>query len=168
MPLFTPDFILRDVTRITPEFLQQQGIEALVLDVDNTLTTHSSQHLSDEVEAWLATMHSAGIKMMMASNNYEKRVAPFAEKIGLDYTSFCCKPTAKWLRAAKRKWGLPKDKMAIVGDQIFTDGFAGHFAGVRVLLVQPIAGDTEAQIRFKRILEKPFINRYYRRGGKLL
>lgn len=120
------------------------------------------------MEQWLDTMREAGIHMMVASNNYKKRVAPFAAKIGLDYASFCCKPLPKWIRAAKRSWGLPKEKMALVGDQIFTDALAGHFAGVKVFLVQPLGEDPQAGIRFKRRLEKPFIDRYYKNGGKLL
>lgn len=168
MPVFTPEFIFKDVTCITPAFLEEQGIEALVLDVDNTLTGHGSQHVSPEVEAWIATMRAAGIKMMIASNNYKRRVAPFAAKLGLEYASFCCKPFPKWLHTANRKWNLPKDKMALVGDQIFTDAWAGHSAGVKVFLVQPIYEDPKAGIRFKRLLERPFINKYYRRGGKLL
>lgn len=148
--------------------MQEKGIVALVLDVDNTLTGHGSQHLSEEVARWLDTMRAAGIRMMVASNNYKKRVAPFAAQIGLDYASFCCKPFPKWLLAAKRKWGLPKDKMALVGDQIFTDALAGHFGGVRVLLVRPIYEDPKPTIRFKRRLEKPFIDRYFKQGGALL
>lgn len=168
MALLSPDFIFRDVTRITPEFLHEQGIRALVLDVDNTLAEHGSQHLRPEVEQWLVQMRAAGIRLMIASNNVEDRVAPFARKLGLDYLSFCCKPSPRWLVAAKRKWGLHRREMALVGDQIFTDAWAGALYGVRVLLVRPMAEDPKIGIRFKRRLEKPFLLRYYRNGGKLL
>ncbi len=168
MRVFTPEYIFRNVTHITPAFLHEQGVEALVLDVDNTLTGHGSQELGADVAAWLDIMRAAGIRMMVASNNYKKRVEPFANKIGLDYASFCCKPLPKWLRAAKRKWGLPRSHMALVGDQIFTDGLAGHFGGVRVFLVQPLAEAETFGIRLKRWLEKPFLRRYYGQGGQLL
>ena len=36
--LLTPEYIFRAIEAITPEFLRQHGITALVLDVDNTLT----------------------------------------------------------------------------------------------------------------------------------
>ena len=41
--LVTPEYVFKDVTRITPAFLAQMGIRALVLDVDNTLTEDRSQ-----------------------------------------------------------------------------------------------------------------------------
>ena len=50
---------LRSVTHITPEFLAQKGIRALVLDIDNTLTADRSQELPEEVAGWLAT-HAQG------------------------------------------------------------------------------------------------------------
>ena len=36
--LITPEYVFKDVTHITPEWLAQKGIRALVLDIDNTLT----------------------------------------------------------------------------------------------------------------------------------
>ncbi len=168
MRIFTPEHIFRDVTHITLEFLQAQGIRALVLDVDNTLTRHDSQEVSAEVLEWLALMQAAGVKLMLASNNFQERVQPFAERLGLPFASFCCKPSPRWFLAAKRRWQLPRADMALVGDQIFTDALAGHLAGVKVLLVKPLAEDFKLTIRLKRRLEAPFLARYYRKGGKLL
>ena len=36
--LITPEYVFQDVTHITPEWLAEKGIRALVLDIDNTLT----------------------------------------------------------------------------------------------------------------------------------
>ena len=45
--LITPEYVFKDVTHITPEFLAGKGIRALVLDIDNTLTADRSQELPD-------------------------------------------------------------------------------------------------------------------------
>ena len=45
----TPEYVFKDVTHITPEWLAAKGIRALVLDIDNTLTADRSQDLPDEV-----------------------------------------------------------------------------------------------------------------------
>ncbi|MFV0413414.1 MAG: YqeG family HAD IIIA-type phosphatase [Oscillospiraceae bacterium] len=168
MRLLTPHFIFKNVTRITPAFLQQQGIKALVLDVDNTLTEHGSQLLRPEIENWLATMRENGVRLGIVSNNFEKRVGPFAGKLGLDYVSFSCKPFPRGLAVMRRKWGVQRSEMALVGDQIYTDALAARLYGVRVLLVKPLAEDIKPGIRFKRHLEAPVISRYYKKGGKLL
>ena len=57
----TPEYVFKDVTHITPEWLAAKGIRALVLDIDNTLTADRSQDLPDEVAGWLAQMKEAGI-----------------------------------------------------------------------------------------------------------
>ncbi len=82
--LITPEYVFKDVTHITPEWLAQKGIRALVLDIDNTLTADRSQELPDEVAGWLA-MRKAGVRLTIVSNGAEKRVRPFAQKLGLAY-----------------------------------------------------------------------------------
>lgn len=168
MPFLTPKYIFADITHITLQFLKKNDIRALVLDVDNTLTEHGSQELRPDIEEWLYQMQAAGIRMMIASNNTKERVAPFAEKLGLDYVSFCCKPSPIFWFSARRKWKLPRKNIALIGDQLFTDALAGHLSGVPVLLVRPMAEDPKFSVRFKRKLEAPFILKYYNKGGKLL
>ena len=43
--LLTPEIIFKQVESITPDYLQKNGITALVLDVDNTLTADGSQQI---------------------------------------------------------------------------------------------------------------------------
>ena len=113
-------------------------------------------------------MRAAGVRLMLASNNTKRRVAPFAARLGLGYASFCCKPSPLWLLAARRRWGLPRRAIALVGDQIFTDLLAGTLYGATVLLVRPMYQDIKPTIRLKRKLEKPLLMRYYKKGGQLL
>mgnify|MGYP000680110302 CR=1 FL=1 len=74
--LITPEYVFKDVTHITPEFLAGKGIRALVLDIDNTLTADRSQELPEEVAEWLEAMRRAGVKLTIVSNGAEKRVRP--------------------------------------------------------------------------------------------
>ena len=168
MSLIVPQHLFRNVTHISLPFLKRNGIRGLVLDVDNTLTAHDSQEISPAVEKWLKVMKRGGIRLMLGSNNTRKRVAPFARRLGLEYVSFCCKPAPIWLLRAMRRWKLPKNAIALVGDQLFTDQLAGSLYGARVLVVRPMYEDPKPTVRFKRKLEKMFLLRYYRRGGKLL
>lgn len=164
----TPEYLFRNASAITPAFLHEKGITALVLDVDNTLTAHNSQQLPPNISEWLQNMRAAGIQMIIASNNEEKRVRPFAQQIGLDYVAMSCKPLTFGLAKARKKFGVPRSQMAIVGDQLFTDRLAGSLYGIKALVVMPMAQDIKKGILFKRKLEQPFLNRYYHKGGTLL
>ena len=64
----TPEYVFKDVTHITPEWLAAKGIRALVLDIDNTLTADRSQDLPDEVAGWLAQMKAAGVGLTIVSS----------------------------------------------------------------------------------------------------
>ena len=168
MPLLAPTVVFRRASAITPQYLQNRGIRALVLDVDNTLTAHDSQHLPADIAAWLEAMKAAGMQMMIVSNNNAARVAPFAARLGLPFCSMACKPFFPGLARARRAFGVQKCEMALVGDQIYTDVLAANLYGIPMLTVLPMYADSKAGIRFKRRLEAPIFARFYRRGGTIV
>ena len=166
--LLTPEYIFKNVEAITPAFLQQLGVTALVLDVDNTLTGDGSQQLDDSVSAWLDTMRAAGVSLTIVSNNTDRRVRPFATRIGLAWVPMACKPLPIGLMGARRRLGVTRHQMAMVGDQIFTDRLAAGLFGIRCLYVMPrTPHEKNRGVRLKRKLEPPFIRKYFEKGGKL-
>ena len=146
----TPEYVFKDVTHITPEWLAAKGIRALVLDIDNTLTADRSQDLPDEVAGWLAQMKAAGVGLTIVSNGAEKRVRPFA------------------LMVARHRMGVKRREMAMVGDQLYADRMAAALYGIPGLMVIPRGPDLGAQVVLKRKWEKKHWQAYYDRGGKTL
>ena len=69
---------------------------------------------------------------------------------------------------ARRRLGVKRRQMAMVGDQLYTDRMAAALYGIPALMVVPRGPDLGAHVRFKRKLEKPFWKKYYDRGGKTL
>ena len=69
MSVFRPQYIFEKTTKITPEFLKEIGVENLLLDVDNTLTTHDNPDPSPGIPQWIEQMKAAGIKMVIISEN---------------------------------------------------------------------------------------------------
>ena len=89
---FKPTYVFDKVGEITPEFLQKKGIKGLILDLDNTLTTHNNPVPPKSSLDWIDIMKAAGIKLIIVSNNHAPRVTPFAEQLGLDFVSEGKKP----------------------------------------------------------------------------
>ena len=166
--LLTPEYVYKDVTHITPAVLAELGITALVLDVDNTLTGDESQRLEPEVQQWLDDMRAANISLTVVSNNRAERVQPFADRIGLAWVPRACKPLTKGLKVAQARLKVEKRQMAMVGDQLFTDRLAAALFGIPCLVVLPRTKDRHLTILIKRWLEKPFMKRYFAKGGKVL
>lgn len=152
--LLKPEIKLDKVTDISLNILKKYNIDALILDVDNTLSTHHGQVLTDGLTEWLQTMHSNGIKLMILSNSKEARVKPFAEKISLPYISLGLKPLPFGYIRALKALGTKRKTTAIVGDQIFTDVLGGRMTGVRTILLTPIKLETTAGFKFKRKIER--------------
>ncbi len=165
MPLFTPDLLKNRITDITLEDLRALGVRGLLLDVDNTLTTHGSQALDPAVRQWLEAMAEQGIALTVVSNGMPKRVEPFAKKIGLRHIAFACKPFPLGFWRGARRLGLKRRECAAVGDQTFTDILGSRLAGVRSIQLLPIRLEHQPTLRFKRMLERKILRRYCRKHG---
>lgn len=157
--MFKATYVFDKVGEITPEFLNKNDIKGLLLDLDNTLTTHNNPIPPQTSLDWLDEMKSAGIKLMIVSNNSAERVKPFAEALGLHFVPKGKKPLTFGYTQAIKELGLPKKNVAAVGDQIFTDILGSNLKGIRSCFVFPIEPETSLPFRFKRACEKPFLPR---------
>ncbi|MEG2813291.1 MAG: YqeG family HAD IIIA-type phosphatase [Oscillospiraceae bacterium] len=167
MAIFSPNLLLKDVTYIDKKLLNKHNIKALILDVDNTLTTHGSQHIEKKIYDWLYQMEELKIKMMIVSNNTNSRVKPFADRLGIDFVAMGCKPLTFGFTRAKRRFNVPTKQIAIVGDQVFTDILGGNLKGMFTILVTPFKLEEDKFFKFKRKLEKHTINKYKRKNDIL-
>ena len=158
-----PDRILGRVTDITPEFLRAQGVRALILDVDNTLTLPEQQAVSPEIKAWLTDMKSHNIGLAIVSNNSRERIEPFARSLGVMYIAKARKPLPGGYRKAVRLMGIAPEHAAVVGDQIYTDVLGARLSGLKAWLVEPFVEEEAAFFRLKRRLERRPIENYWRR-----
>ncbi len=155
--LFKITAAFRKASDITPQKLKELGIKGLILDLDNTLTTHDNPVPSDGILEWLDCMKKNNIRLMIVSNNHPPRVKPFADMLGLDFVSEGRKPLTKGFREASQKMNLPKNQLAAVGDQIYTDVLGANLYGIKMLYVQPIEHEKTNFFKFKRKMEKPFL-----------
>lgn len=155
MALFYPTIYRRRITDITVADLRALGAQGLLLDIDNTLTTHDNPVLDTRVRAWLDEMQRAGFALTVVSNNHDERVRPFAEAIGLSFQARAAKPLPRGYRAAAALMGLTPRQCVAVGDQIFTDILGANLAGMRSVLLEPIELETRQKfIVFKRRIER--------------
>lgn len=151
--IFKPDIWLKNVLSIDEKFLADNNIDALILDLDNTLSMHGNPAAEQGIPEWLEKMKSLGVKMMVVSNNTEKRVAPLAAKLGLDFISWGGKPLTYGINRALKKLGTERSRTAVVGDQIFTDVMGGNFAKMKTILVEPFHLEKNILFRIKRVAE---------------
>lgn len=155
--IFRPTYVFNDITGITPKFLKRKHIKGIVLDIDNTLTTHNNPVPPQSSMDWLARVKKAGIKLIIVSNNKPPRVEPFAQLLDLEYVANGRKPLTYGINEAVRRMGFEKCDIAAIGDQIFTDIMGANLAGIRSCFVYPLEPETSFPFRFKRTIEKPLL-----------
>lgn len=160
MSIFYPSMMFQKISDISPEHLASLGVSALILDVDNTLTTHNNPEPDIDVLAWLETMSKSGIKLIIASNNSKKRVKLFAERLGMDFVFRASKPLPFGFLRVARRMKMPAESFGIVGDQIFTDILGGNLFGAKTFLVKPMGLEKGPLFRLKRKIETPVLKAY--------
>lgn len=162
MPFLTPDVYFPHITDIPGPFFAEHGLKLIILDVDNTLTSHNNPAPFPGVQDWIDARKAEGLTLAILSNNTPDRVRPFAEKVGLSFVANAAKPLTFGLSRACRKYGFSPKETCIIGDQLFTDMLGGNLKpGVTSIMVQPWEPEKHGFLAFKRKLEKPVLRRYF-------
>ena len=157
-----PEYRFESFDQVTVEFLVSIGVKGVLLDVDNTLEPYEHPTPGDHVISWLNSLHEAGIKTAIVSNNNQARLDLFNKEIGMPAISKAAKPFPNNLHRAMKMIGTKKENTIFIGDQILTDVWAAHNAGIRAILVPPINDRRDLLTRFKRVLEIPIQKKYDR------
>lgn len=138
MSIFSPGRYVASVDRIDLEALRASGKRAILLDRDNTLVPRDARVAPPEVFAWLDRARELGFEVCMVSNNWHAdEVQRSASELGMEAIGFACKPLPLALKRALRRLGVSAQEAVMVGDQLYTDVWAGNFAGIDTILVKP-------------------------------
>lgn len=130
---------VHSIYEITPEFLKQQGISLLLLDLDNTLAPYSTDIATPELKAWIDSMKKAGVEPFLFSNNKGERPELFAGQLQVDFVKLAHKPKQAVLRQILAKKETDVSRVCIMGDQIYTDVLCASIAGAYSVVVRPIS-----------------------------
>ncbi len=162
---FVPDFCFDTFDCASAEFLGSIGVKGIVLDVDNTLEPYENPMPTQKVLDWFDSLNKSGIKAAIVSNNNKKRIDLFNAELKLPAYSKAGKPGKKNVLRAISDMGIEPCDAILMGDQVFTDVWAAHNAGIRAILVPPIRDKRDLLTRFKRLLEKPVLRKYRNKRG---
>jgi HAD superfamily phosphatase (TIGR01668 family) len=131
----------RFVTRLADvphEELEALGIGGLIVDLDNTLMGFRETELGHEHLAWVERAHDRGFRMVMVSNNFTERVTGIARQLRIPCIPNALKPLPFGVMRAVRMLEMPHERIAVVGDQLFTDVLSGKLCGLYTILTEPI------------------------------
>ena len=162
-----PDATSKSSYDIQYEELYKIGYRGIIYDIDNTLVPHGAP-ADDRAIALFERLKSIGFDTVLISNNKEKRVSSFAQKVGSKYIYKANKPMKKGYFKAMELMNTDKTNTFFVGDQLFTDVWGAKRAGIKSYLVGQIDIKEEIQIVIKRRFEWIvlfFYKRYIKKNG---
>ena len=119
---YFPTKYFDNISEITPKQLIGNGIEGIILDLDNTIIDKKGIEVPN-FDIWKDKILESGIKIVVVTNNFlKKRIEKITNKYNLEYILFARKPNTKALIKAKEIMGIEKNEnVAVIGDQVFTD-----------------------------------------------
>ena len=161
---FVPEYRFDTFYLASADFLENIGVKGIILDIDNTLEPYENATPGMQVLSWLNSLTERGIKAAIVSNNGRERVELFNKELGLPAYYKAKKPLKRNLIRAMSDMDTSLCDTILMGDQVFTDVWAAHNAGIRAILVPPIKDKTDVFTRFKRLLEKPVLRKYERKN----
>jgi len=160
-----PDEVVSSVTDIDPTTLVQQGIRAVLLDLDNTLVPWQRMDVPEVIRHWVEAMKQTGLRLCLVSNTRRRRrLEMISKELGIAYVPKAFKPRRYGLRQALEQLGTAPQQAVMIGDQIFTDVWGGNRMGMRTILVLPMARREFIGTKVSRLLERILLWAYRRAG----
>jgi HAD superfamily phosphatase (TIGR01668 family) len=142
--ILQPDLVLGDVIiHLTPSLIQHYQLKGLVLDVDETLVPWKENEVSPDLLKWVNKIKSVADLWLVSNNISERRIKAIASALDLPYFYGAAKPSRRKLRQAIEAMNLQVEKVAMVGDRLFTDVLAGNRLGMFTILVEPMVKSGE-------------------------
>ena len=141
------------ITDIGVDFLKENNIKGLILDVDNTLIDLSRNKIYG-LDDWIDSIIKSGIKIAVVSNGRKKKqIDLLTKKHGLIYVFFALKPFKSGIKKAKKELNLCYNEIAEIGDQIFTDVLVSNRTKMFSILTKPVEMEKSFLQKFKRRVE---------------
>ena len=158
-----PDYRVKDLFSINWADFKEQGIKLVFLDIDNTLAEHGSRQADDYARKSVDLIKSFDLSICILSNALSERIADYAKSLNVAYMAQAKKPGIKKIMQRLSELNLQPEQTLMIGDQIFTDIWAGRRAGCVTIMVEQRFANEAIQIRFKRKIEQFLFKRYENR-----
>lgn len=155
MKNFKPTWCVKDICDIPAQWLKDQGIRCVCVDLDNTLIPWDSDQVSQSVMMWLEQLKEADLSVVIVSNNTRKRVESMSELLGCVCVANARKPfNTGFKQVLARQSDISTASFVMIGDQLFTDILGGYLNGFKTILVKPIGESDRFATRMTRYIER--------------
>lgn len=142
-----PDIKINKVTELNEEAFdkikEQYGIEAVILDVDETIRKNMRK-IPQCNQEWIEQLKEK-FKVIVVSNGVDRKIEQFFTQREIDYIGFARKPLKTNFLKACQKLGVEPSKVLVIGDSLFADIHGGKRNNMRTVLVKKVETDMDKE-----------------------
>jgi HAD superfamily phosphatase (TIGR01668 family) len=147
MAIFKPTYLVDgDLTDLSLDKMHADGIRGIILDLDSTLMTPRTGHLTVDVEHWLEQARDR-FKLAVVSNNkndvYMQKVQAV---LNMPVLWRAAKPATRVFMQVLADFKLEAKEVVVIGDRPLTDVWGGQRAGMKTALVMPLKTQIESRL----------------------
>lgn len=124
---------VRKVTDIDFENLLQKGKSVFLFDFDNTISFWKSSEIPKDIVEVFELLKSRGAMIFIISNGRPRKL-----NYEIPAIWHAMKPLTWKVKLKLRNLLREKDKIVVVGDQLFTDVLFGNLLGAYTIKVEPL------------------------------
>ena len=159
MSLFRPKEILDIFTDLDMSYYRDMGFDTVLLDIDNTIAVPNTGGCDERAKKFIEDLKEHGFKVVIFSNNSEKRVRMFLNDMDVEYRHLALKPLPFSYLSVCRKMDTLPSKTLVLGDQLLTDILGANLSGCYGIYCRQLQQKDSKMTAFNRRFEK-FIWRY--------
>ncbi len=132
-----PDLFYERLTDIPFQILLDWKVKGIIMDVDNTLLSKTSQKPDKDVLDWVLKLKQMW-DVIIVSNNIPSKIQRASNPLDLPYIAWTIKPLPWYFTKALKRLKMKASEVCVIGDQIFTDILGGKLIGAKTIYVRPI------------------------------
>ncbi|MBO8140314.1 MAG: YqeG family HAD IIIA-type phosphatase [Thermosipho sp. (in: Bacteria)] len=142
--------IKNNIFEIDYDKLIQNGYRVFIFDFDNTLNKWKHSTIDEKTIKLFEDIKKKNAKVFIISNGKPRKLNYDIEALWL-----AKKPLTFKIKKFLKSKNLDKEKLVVIGDQIFTDMLLGKLLNAYIIKVEPIDTSKEFLItKFLRFLER--------------
>ena len=153
---FCPDQIATRLENIDQQALLDRGINALLIDVDNTLVNWRDNEIPPERRRWIEQAKDRFALCLLSNTITVQRVEQLGQTLDLPAVGrwdWGRKPFSGGYRQALQLIGACPSETAMIGDQLLTDILGANRLGMYTIMVHTLSDSEFFVTRINRWIE---------------
>lgn len=153
--ILKPDYNVISLFDINFKELQNNGIKAVLFDLDSTVMPSKSGEYPEKVKTLLQELKENFTIAIISNNKNEAYIKKVQDISDFTVIGKANKPSPKIMREYISSINISPQQTVVIGDRPLTDILAGKLLGAKTILVDSITREKEnIQTRFVRKLER--------------